>query len=268
MQHKLTTIILMTIWLLSPVLAHAAKTTYIFTDRKFNYVKRMELKEKELKDLKLNHPYTFTELQLREMLAAIRFNRKVMFQKETEEVAVFDQNALDFLVPYLVKGFTDVQANEVIVFSVLNRKLQFLVRDDRLSIVRAWIEENRLHLDFNKLMARVSPNYDKMSDVSAAINRAEGMHVALDVGPGQQFGKNTDELLVDIPNAETLATAVAQSTAMDNKEKATATATPPLPEKVDGSIEGRLQRLDNLRKKGLINQDEYQAKKKEILEKL
>jgi len=268
--------------------AKAAKTTYVNTDRKFNYVKRVEVDGDQIKEKQITHPYTFSDLQIREMLSNLKLNRKALFKKEAEEVGVFDSHALDYLAPYLVQAFKEAKPNEEIIFSVLSRKSTFLVRDDRMTIVGAWVSGGILHLDFHKLMAKVSPNYDKMSDVSQAINRAQGLRVALEAGPGQQFGKNTDEILVTIPDANALVQAAtvqpeeanmadAQSPAKIadaveakpiNKQEATAAKPAPQQPVLDNSLEGRLQRLENLRKRGLINKDEYEGKRKEILEQL
>ncbi|MDP2600188.1 MAG: SHOCT domain-containing protein [Deltaproteobacteria bacterium] len=279
MIRKCRILLVALILLMSPALAQAAKTTYVHTDRKFNYVKRVEKNEKHIKEKGITHPYTFSDLQIREMLSNVKLNRKAIFKKESEEEEVFDSRALDYLVPYLVQAFKEANPNEEIVFSVLSRKSTFLVRDDRMTIVGAWVSGGMLHLDFHKLMAKISPNYDKMSDVSEAINRAQGLRVALDVGPGQQFGKNTDEMLLTIPDANALVQVATEKTEdrgqktedqkQSDKKETEVTATAVKPEPVlDPSIEGRLRRLENLRKKGLINKDEYEGKRKEILEQL
>lgn len=283
MKQKFSVFFLALVLLTPPAFVWAAKTTYVQTDRKFNYVKRVEVDEDRVKEKGITHPYTFSDLQIREMLSNIKLNRKTMFKNEAEEVVVFDGHALDYLAPYLVQAFKEAKPNEEIIFSVLSRKSTFLIRDDRMTIVGAWVSGGTLHLDFHKLMAKVSPNYDKMSDVSEAINRAQGLRVALEVGPGQQFGESTDEILVTIPDANALVRVVAEGTEdqqqKENREaKITATApatieataTKPVTQQpvVDGSVEGRLQQLESLRKKGLINKDEYEGKRKEILEKL
>ncbi|MDO8527058.1 MAG: SHOCT domain-containing protein [Deltaproteobacteria bacterium] len=287
MNKKIATLIVLAGLTFVPTVSHANKTTYIYTDRKFHFVKRVELGKGDLEERQLNQPYSFNDFQMREILAGVKFNRELFLSKEVEEKEVFNQANLDFLVPYLVQAFKDAKPNEEVVFAFITSKPKFLVRDDRLTIVRSWVEGNTLHLNFRKLMAKVSSNWDKFSDVSQAMNRAQGLRVSLDLGEGQQYGKNRDEVLLNIPDSSALATASATVTpaaqepavadSKDSKNKVkkttaapteTATATPALPSPADNNLEERLQQLDNLKKKGLVNKDEYNQKKKEILNQL
>ncbi len=166
-----------------PSPAFAAKTTYIHTNRRFHYVKRVELDKKELKERgEAMHPYTFTELQLRNMLANIEISRKLILKKEVESSEVFNNQALDFLIPHLVEGFKTAQPNEEIAFSVVINKVKALFQDNRLTIATAWVKDNFLHIHFHKLMAKIDTTvYDKLGDVSKAINRAQGLRVSLEL---------------------------------------------------------------------------------------
>lgn len=256
----------------------ATKSTYVYTDRRYQSVKRVEVDADDLKDRQINQPYTFSELQLREMLSALKFDKKALFNKneETDEV-IFNQPALDLLVPNLAKAFQEAQPNEEVIFSFVTHKPKVLMRDDRLTIAKSWIEGNQLHIHFKKLMAKISNDYDKMSDVNIAISKAQGVRVSILIQPGQQFGKSTDEVLLAIPPAESGTIDHGPLTVDQKKlekpatEKAkpvsVTTATPPLPTNTNAT-EGRLQQLDSLKKKGLINKDEYQKKREEILNSL
>lgn len=278
-------VILLAGYFFLPSLAEATKSTYVYTDRRFQSVKRVEVDADDLKDRQINQPYAFTELQLREMLSALRFDKKALFNKNDEaDEVIFNQPALDLLVPNLAKAFQEAQPNEEVIFSFVTHKPKVLMRDDRLTIAKSWVEGNQLHIHFKKLMAKISNDYDKMSDVNIAISKAQGVRVSILIQPGQQFGKTTDEVLLAIPPAGAVAENGTERGTMDNgplttdqklekpvKENAkpvsVTTATPPLPTNTNAT-EGRLQQLDSLKKKGLINKDEYQKKREEILNSL
>lgn len=268
MKKRMLSLILLTAVLL-PSLAWAAKTSYIYTDRKFHFVKRVEIGKKDLEDRTLNHPHNFTDFQLREMLAGLKFSREVLLKKEAEEKEVFSQANLDMMVPYLVQAFKDAKPDEEVVFSFITAKSKYLVRDDRLTIVRAWVEQETLHLNFRKLMAKVSNNWDKFSDVTQAMNRAQGIRVSLELGPGQQYGKTTDEILLTAPDASAVAAVVAEPAPTAKEAAAQPMAQPMVqPMAQPASVETRLKQIKDLEKKGLISKEEYEQKKKEILEKL
>lgn len=271
MKQKVWLVILLAGYFFLPSLAQATKSTYVYTDRRFQSVKRVEVDADDLKDRQVNHPFTFSELQLRDMLSALKFDKKALFNKNDEaDEAIFNQPSLDLLVPNLVKAFQEAQPNEEVIFSFVTHKPKILMRDDRLTIAKSWVEGNQLHIHFKKLMAKISNDYDKMSDVNIAISKAQGVRVSILIQPGQQFGKSTDEVLLAISPAGAVAEnkPVDKAPAKENaKPVSVTTATPPLPTDANAT-EGRLQQLDSLKKKGLINKNEYQKKREEILNSL
>ena len=282
MKNRQALLIVALISFLMPVLAEASKTTYIYTDRRFNFVKRVELSEDELKGVKRNQPFNFSDLQMRDMLAGVKLSKQLILDKQTKEQTVFDQAALDFLVPYLTKAFKEAEPNEEVVFSVLSQTGQILMHDNRLTIASVWVEGDGLHLKFRKLMAKIMITSEKMGDVSQAINRAQGLRVSLEAGPGQEFGNSTEELIVKIPDANAtavVAASVKEGTmdqglgtrdhglgTMDQKPKTAKTVDAvAIP---SSSVEERLKKLENLKKQGLVNDEEYKQKRQEILQQL
>lgn len=264
------------VWLVLPALALAAKTTYIYTDRKYHFVKRVELKKKELKARgEADHPHTFDALALRELLAGIEVSKQLVLAKKVEEREVFNKHGLDFLVPHLVEAFAQAQPDEQIVFSVILRKPRVVFQDTHLTLAEAWIQEGFLHLHFRKLMAKIDlTKNDKFADVSRAINRARGLRVSLELKEGQQFGESTEEILLPLAGLpkvevkekeeELAASPVEEKPEVKEpaKPKATAEQEPP------SEIEARLRELEDLKNKKLITKKEYETKKKEILKDL
>lgn len=268
MKEKLLAIFLAAALLAAPALALAAKTTYIYTDRKYHFIKRVELKKKELKERgEADHPQTLDSLALGELLGSIQISRELVLSKKVEEREVFDKQSLNFLVPHLIEAFKQAQPGEQIVFSFIWRKPSVLFQDTRLTLAEAWVKEGFLHIQFRKLMAKIDlTKNDKFADVSRAINRARGLRVSLELKEGQQFGESTDEILLPLAGLpkpevqeEKEVTAAAPEAKPAPKPKAAAEQKPP------GEVETRLRELEDLKKKGLITRKEYEAKRREIL---
>lgn len=268
---------------LGPAFAYAAKTTYVYTDRKFHFVKRVELKKKELKDREeANHPYRFDELQLRNILANVHFSQKLILKKEVDAKEVFNKAALDFLVPHLVKAFEEAKPNEQVVFSFITGSAKLVFLENRLTLAEAWVKDNYLHIQFRKLMAKIDTTvYDKFADVSKAINRARGLRIDLELKPGQEFGDSVDEVLLPLtatptvltsaePQAATPKAAAPQAEKVDAVVKQPEPALKPEPvvAKPTSEVENRLRQLEHLKEQGLITEKEYEAKRKEILSNL
>lgn len=240
--------------------AFATKTTYITTDRKFNFVKRVELKEKELKKRgTADQPHTFVPMELKNMLSGVAVSHQLVLSKEADSEEVFDSVGLDFLVPNLVEAFKQAGPNEEIIFSFIARKSKTLFQDNRLTLASTWVKDGFLHLAFRKLLAKIdTTNYDKLGDVSTAMNRAKGIRIALELKPGQEFGKSTDELMVKIGG----------TALMMKKEETTKKEAKPVPVLVNSDVEARLKKLQELKDQNLISKKEFEGKKKEILKDL
>lgn len=260
-------------WPLAPSPALAAKTTYIYTNRRFHFVKRVELDKKELKKRgEAGQPYSFTELQLRNLLADVQISEKLLFKKEVESQEVFNQSVLDFLVPHLVEAFKQAQPNEEIVFSFVATKAKSIAQDNRLTLGKAWVKDGFLHVYFRKLSAKIdTTNYDKLGDVSKAINRAKGLKIALQLKEGQEFGETTDEVLLSLaPKKDNeqrtmdKGPTVKKDQGQGTRDKGPTAKT----EEAESTIETRLKKLKELKEKGLITEEEYEAKRKEILKEL
>ena len=263
MYAKILSWSLAAVLFLLPPLAWAAKTTYIYTDRKYHFIKRVELKKKELKERgEANHPHTFDPLTLRDLLSGIEVSKQLILSKKVEEREVFDKHSLDFLVPHLVEAFKQAGPAEQIVFSFILQKPSVVFHDTRLTLAEAWVKDGFLHLYFRKLMAKIDlTKNDKFADVSRAINRARGLRVALELKEGQQFGESTDEILMPLVGLPKTVAASPEPRPAP-KPKATAEQKPP------SAIETRLQELEDLKKKGLITKKEYEAKREQILSEL
>lgn len=289
--------------------ALAAKTTYVVTNNRFNYVKLREVKAKEAEELRLAHPASISEAGLRAALASVNLSRSYVIKKEVDAQQVFDERAIDFLAPALVRAFAQAGESEIVVFSYLSKNPLFIIRNDRLSICEAWISGDELHLKFQKLYAKLLGDTDKRGGEARLISQARGLRVKLDLGEGQKLGVDDPEEIIlslnynyvkppepekpvttegitmageSVPLAGTAAAEKGPSgKTAEVKGKAkrgevqkssegaalaasSSAAAAPAPK----TVKERLEELKQLRKDGLIDQKEYEAKRKEILQQL
>lgn len=288
--------------------AWAAKTTYVVNNGRFNYVKIKEVSAKRAHELNMTHPVTIDEAGLRAALASINLSRSYVIKKEVDAQRIFDDTMIDYIAPALVRAFAQAGPNDIIVFSYLSKNPIFILRNDRLNICDAWISDDELHVRFQKLYAKMTGDTDKRGNDSKLISNARGLRVKLELGPGQKLGvDDPDEIVlglgtnyvkapapekpitegvtmtgekVPLSGAEGSATAAptaAEAKAAKKKkgskeakaQEAAPTMQPAAPAPTIGrSAKDRLEQLDQLRKGGLIDKADYDAKKKEILQEL
>lgn len=279
--------------------AYAAKTTYIVTNKRFNYVKLKEVDAKVAAARDMTHPATVDESGLRAALASINLSRSYLIKKEVDTQQVFDDFALNFLTPALVQAFSQASANEEVVFSYLSKNPYFVLRNDRINICQAWIHGNELHVKFGKLYAKVVGDVDKRGNEDRAISRAVGLRIKLEMGDGQKMGiDDPEEIVLDMhydyvkkpeaPKEPESVTMAGEKSAPDEegaagqasgkkakgkkamKEARSGEQGPqiaaPAPEQK--SAKERLEALEQLKKDKLITRQEYEEKKKEILKDL
>lgn len=259
---------------LAAVPAFAKKTTIIYTDNRFNWVKIVEMNKKDSEKIKPTLPAVFTEEQLRAILKEIKLSRSVIMKKEVETQDIFDERGINFLAPKLVDALAKATDKDVVEFSYLTKDPIFILRDDRLTIGRVWVKDTDLYFAFDKLFAQLLGDYDKRGDFSKSIARAKGLRLSLDVRDGQSYGETTGELVIDTtrdftkPAVETTDTEIATTKTPEKTAEAKSTAkSTPLPEPVR-TVRDRLKELDQLKEDGLVTEKEYNQKKRDILKGL
>lgn len=272
--------------ILVPAYACAAKTTYIVTNQRFNYVKLKEVSPKTAETRSMTHPYEISEDQMRAILKSIRVSKRQMASKEVDTQDVLNESAISYLAPALTRAFREADTNEEIVFSYLVKDPYFIIRNDRLNIANAWISGNEMHIRFQKINAKMTGDTDKRGNESKLISSARSLRTDLELGPGQVMAiGDKDELIVDLNYnfaaasqqvAETPASTAPEKVTSKKKskkgdltqEKADVAVAPVATQPEPTDVKSRLERLDELKKEKLITNQEYYEKKKEILKDL
>lgn len=250
--------------LLCPQLA-SAESKYIYTNHRLDYVKLQPIPKKESAEKSPTHPATIAIGKMQEILASLKVSRKLFLRKQVETQEIFNEKAVGFLAPLLVEAFQRAGADEVVVFSYLWKNPQLIMRNDRFTAAKAWVKDQELHIEFLKLHAKLEGDTDKKGNFDRVVNQAKSLRIELEPQAGQMFGaSNAHELVIDL--AAAVARPVPEGGA---KGKAAASrATIPATEPVDTSLQSRLRELDTLRRARLITDDEYQAKRKALLQNL
>lgn len=287
--------------------AFAKKTTYIYTNNRFNFVRLAELDKKAAEELAITQPITIDTEQMRAILREIKLSHSFILKKEVETQDVFDESAINFLAPKLVEALAVATDKDKVEASYLTKDPIFILRNDRLTMFSVWVHEKELHFEFDKLMAHMSGDYDKRGDFSKIVANSRGLRVSLAVRDGQSYGKSTGEVVVDLnhdfmkPATETSdaeAGTPPSSTKFSEtpKEEASARTDKKVIRKGEGgdnpkgpvfnktekvkpedtvgepekplSTKERLKQLKRLKEDGLITDEEYKAKKEEIIKGL
>lgn len=229
-----------------------------YTNGRMDFVKIETMKKGEIKDRTPQHPATIVPDQLETYLKSILVSEKDILKKSPEIIQVFNDKAADFLAPIIAKAFSKVQPDQMVVFSWLTKDPMAVIRNDRIVIGECWIQDNHLHIQFNKLLAKLTGDYDKRGNFNFVINNAKGLRTKLlPSAVVSVAGRGGREAIIDMGGDFASLTAP-DSVAGGDSAKARATR----------NTQDRLSDLDQLRKDKMITEAEYQAKRKVILDSL
>lgn len=225
-----------------------AKVVTVHTDYRLDNVKLISLSGREQKAYTPAHPATMTIAKMSEMLSSIRLSRRAFFsKKKIDNRVIFDEAIVAEFAPHLVKALAQAANNQVVVFSFVSHNARYLVRNNRFTSGRMWVADNALHIDFNKVFAKLEDDLSKRGLYSSrAANNARGVRVVLEVQPGQQLAaRNAREIILPL-------------------DQTFAGAGPSNPDAAN-TPEQRLEELQRLRDMGLITDTEYSAKRQAVL---
>lgn len=230
-----------------------------YTNGRMDFVKLDTLKEKEVKERAPQHPATISLDQMKNYLLSVTVSEKDLLKKSPDIVQVFNEKSVGFLAPILVKAFSKVQPNQMVVLSWLTKDPMFVLRNDRIVIAECWVKDDQLHMKFNKLLAKLVGDTDKKGDFDQIVNRAKGLRIKLlpsavvavagKKGTEAVISMNGDFSGLDAPD-------VIAGGSSASKVRAQRT------------VKDRLTDLDQLRKDKMITEGEYQNKRKALLDSL
>ncbi len=243
-----------------------AESPYIYkSPNKIDFVKLTHANKDE-KAGGLKHPYTFTDNQVRTILTSLHFNRNVLLEKNIRDRQLLNERSIETLIPYFVQAFQKVKSDEVVVVSFFTKNATFGVQDDRLSVFRAYTQEDGLHLKFSKVYAKMLGDRTTMGAEKAA-NEARSFRVSLELQPGQnRISHDPEELVLDLSyfSPEGIKEAALKKVLVEEKKSVLSKKVSEKPK----TVRERLKELDDLKKDELITEKEYQKKRRDLLDQL
>jgi hypothetical protein len=208
------------------------------------------------------HPATFSEEDMARLLGSvmIRYQRgfiqKMIFGKQPGVVPAFSEDEIDLMVPALVKAFAEATPSDRVE----------LVFQHRSAVFSAGTTTGVLYVKDGKLNV-IIPNYRAYNNQPETTTPGGRYR-----DPMERMGKQTHTLVAgphqelhpsEDPNLEDRWLVIDAPALLAAPPEAPRTAPEARPE---NGIEEKLDTLKRLLDKGLITQDEYDAKKKELLE--
>lgn len=257
----------------------ASADDYVYKSKnKLDYVKIAGAKGGE-KDGGLNHPANLSADQVRNVLSSLNFNKKIIMLKDVENRQLFDGGNVEFLTPLLVEAFQKVGPDQVVVVSYFTRDSKLVIQNDRLTIFRAYVKNDGLHLKFSKMYAKLLGDRGGTLGADQAARDARSIRVSLELQPGQnRISWDPEEIVVDVAQVSGAVTAPvvekeapvkpAKKEIVRKAKTEKPVAETPVVSTGSSSAAERLRNLDTLRKERLITEKEYQLKKQEVLKQL
>lgn len=210
-----------------------------------------------LKGKNLNHPFVIKEKAIADILNSIYFSERTGFFGWGEERHLFDSKEIERIAAPVKKGLEEARSDEIVVFEIEapNGKTSGEVfvldslnlRFNSINGIPFSVEREATGMPPRGESSYSSDNYKVIPRIAHAYFSSKEI-----------FGKEVKHLNWVIINTNKIETpaAIPQSPVSTPKTKEEAT------------ISERLQILKDLRDKGLISEDDYERKKKEILDSL
>ncbi len=256
----------------------AAQTIY---RKNYNNVKLIKLDKKVAFDGVADQPYTVSPEKMHNMLASLRFDRARVILKDVDEVRLLDPKGIKLLTPYLVEAFKLAGPDQMVSFTYIKKAPKWkVIRNDRLISAKMFVRNGDLYISFRKLYAKIFGDYQREGKGEQFFNRAKDVRVSLAMMPGQRtIGakfialKIDHDYLVDLKRqeAEDKDAADAKKREKEVGQKVSGVPLPDSPREknntaqLSGDAAKRLETLEELHKKKLISNKEYNRKRKEII---
>lgn len=271
--------------------AFGASSEYLYRQR-LNWVKVKKASPKEVPLGTFKHPVQMTAETVEAMLLSVKINNKFLLKKEIETDEIFNSWEARKLAPFIAQGLAEADADHVVNFAVVHKRPTFVIRNDHLSMGNIWYAEDGLHIQFNKLFAKLDGDYEASSQMDKAINRAKSVRVTLASGEGQKLSYDSPTEIILNPGHDFHAqVAAAQAEELKQEEQklkgkkrgkqsdVPEIAPAPSPAAVpvasgaksaptvstSASTAERLKEIDQLKADKLITQEEYNQLRKKVL---
>jgi len=276
MKKGIITILLLIIAFSYTASVFAKSKTYIYRKRA-EWVKLVTLSNKQLAGQVLAHPDTeISSEKMTSLLTNLTMNKAQLFKKGIKTSEIFTLEEAQRFAPLIVKALKQAQQNQVVNVSIVHKRPLYILRNDHLSLINIYVKEDGVHFYFAKVFAKLNGDYEQATRIYEAIRKAKSIRVSLATIPGQIISSDGKEITMDptqeysIPSSVVSTAKASPADAANNIEsvaqKELSVDDEPLLPKTD--IKTRLERLEELKKAGLITNKEYKNKRKELLKEI
>ncbi len=271
------------ILLVSSFSVWAASGEYIYRQR-VNWVKLSEANQKDLPPGELTHPYTsITVEQMEAMLLSVKISQKYVLKKEVDTSDVFSTWEAHKYAPMIVEALAKATPDQVVNFSIVHKRPFFILRNDRLSMANVFVASDGLHIQFSKIFAQLSGDYEASAHMEKALRDAKTLRVSLAAQAGQVLSYTSPTELILDPNYDFVAHVQKEQNEQEasdeqemkgaeKKEKKSATkkeetSVASVPSEGESATD-RLKQLEDLKRQKLITDQEYTTLRQKILSDL
>ncbi len=247
---------------------------------------------------KNDHPVELNAAEIRTVLESLKLREKDKVASDTELKSVFSNEQANMLSRYLSQGLKNARPGQDIIFAIEKSvpRSFFLLKPNRFFIAgRAFYKDNKLNIIIGEYDRRRNDAYETIYDPT----HVGSLRYHLDHGRRSKSSKGFDKAIVMVDGVEIKQlngtrredwfvidvqaaseayhrmTRVREQEETESKRKelqellgSEETARPVKRPRSLGTLEERLTILERLKDKGLITDEEYARKRKEMLDEL
>jgi hypothetical protein len=239
------------------------KTKVIFSKGPDTWVKITRARKKMRP---LDHPHKFTDQQMKSLLDSLMYFQPGFFSVTGKRGKVFDlltEEEMEIMAAPLVEAFEKADSEQWVDFSVNTFRGQMLIGSFRQTDGVMFVKDGKLNIVIRNIAEKKSPT-EELATYDPTIGYRGMSH--LEKMPSAEL-KEDNWLVIDL---ESFYEADKEERAAQEEKKAEEEepAREGPEKKQDFSVKERLRMLQELYDEGLITEQEYNMKRKEVLEEL
>ena len=270
----------------------------VIFNKKYDTVRLVKTKDSVTGGVALDQPKVIGAEKIHNMLATLRFDKRNVLFKNQEDARLFDKRGLKMLSEPISQAFAAATPEQLVFFQFIKKApYAKVIRNDRLIRGYLFVHDGKVFIRFQKLYAKIFGDYQRAGQ-QRMLNDAKDVRVSLNQQLGQEVlgqklvslqvshdfyadlqreaeekkqaelekKKQEDTIGVPVPDApppspKSKSNSEGSVTKLVKNDTAASAANP-------NSVEARLNKLDDLKEKKLISNQEYKAKRKEILDSI
>jgi len=239
-----------------------SKTEVIFKEGRDTWVK---IKRGNKKLRPFDHPCEWSEEEIKQAFSTVRYTRTSsmakLLKKDEKNFELFTEEEIDKLAGYIVEAFSRADSDGWVDFSISIFRGQLIIGSHYVTDGVMFVKDGKLNIAFRNINQKKAPDeelntYDPTKGFRAMVELVKM--------PGQEL-REENWVVMD---ARDLPQPVKTVTDDDEKIKDGENGEKQKTVQPEKTVKERLTELQELYDNGLITEEEYNKKRKEILEDL